>query len=63
MTLAELHKSQFNKVPFIGIYKEIDGKAQPIYPEYADELLETHGKLEVKEYQFVASKNILVVEF
>ena len=63
MTLQKLVEQKFKDVPFIGIYEEIDGKIQPICPEYADELLETHGEMEVKDYTYVGSKSTLVIEF
>ena len=68
MSLKELVKKVFKgkkiREQFIGIYEEDEkGNPKPIYPEYADELLETHGELIVENYQFVQSKNVLVVEF
>ena len=42
----------------IGIY---EGKGKKIYPEFADELLETHGDRIVLDYA-ITSNNILVVE-
>lgn len=60
MTLNKLYKEQFKKVPMIGIY---EGPNKQIYPEYADEILETHGDLEVKDYCFSEKHNVLVVEF
>lgn len=58
-TLEEL----FEKVgtgnnQLIGIY---EGKGKKIYPEFADELLETHGDRIVLDYA-ITSNNILVVE-
>ena len=60
MKLKELYKKEFKKVPFIGIY---EGKGKSIYPEYADELLETHGDMEVVDYLYIENKNTLVVQF
>lgn len=39
----------------VAIYK----KGEPIYPDYADEILETYGDYIVKDYKIV--KEILVV--
>ena len=41
----------------IGIY---EGKGKPIYPDYADEILETHGDYVVTDYAF-SKDGILVV--
>lgn len=68
MSLNEVVKKVFKgkriQEQFIGIYEEDEkGNPKPIYPEYADELLETHGELIVKDYKYVQNKNVLVVEF
>ena len=64
MTLKELHKTKYPKVKFIGIYtKDSNGNVNPIYPEYADEMIETHGDKEVKDYQYSEKHKVLVVEF
>ena len=44
----------------IGIWNGKNGK---IYPDYADEMLETHGDYNVVDYQYVESKKVLVVAF
>ena len=62
MKLKELTKQLFgdnieNKM--IGIWQ---GKDKKIYPDFADEMLETHGDYNVVDYQYVESKKVLVVE-
>ena len=48
---------------FIGIYGEDEyGNVMPIYPDFADEYVETHGNLSVKNYRYVKSQNTLVIE-
>lgn len=64
MKLKELYKKEFKKVQFIGVYEEDEnGNPKPIYPDYADEYLETHGNMEVKDYQYSQKYDCLVVEF
>lgn len=55
MLLKQLVKQ--TKAPFVAIY---EGK-KTVYPEYADEMVETHGDYEVKEY--AVKDNILIVVF
>ena len=58
-TLEELFNNISGDVnQLIGIY---EGKGKKIYPEFADELLETHGDRIVIDYA-ITSNNILVVE-
>lgn len=58
-TLEELFKELGkDKNQLIGIY---EGKGKKIYPDFADELLETHGDRIVIDYA-ITSNNILVVE-
>ena len=58
-TLEELFNNISGDVnSLIGIY---EGKVKKIYPEFADELLETHGDRIVLDYA-ITSNNILVVE-
>ena len=58
-TLEELFNNISGDVnSLIGIY---EGKGEKIYPEFADELLETHGDRIVIDYA-ITSNNILVVE-
>lgn len=62
MKLKELAKQVFGKKTsdkMIGIW---EGAGQKIYPDFADEMLETHGECIVKYYQYVESKKVLVVE-
>ena len=47
-----------DKIQLIGIY---EGKGNKIYPDFADELLETHGDRVVIDYT-ITRNNILVVE-
>ena len=48
---------------FIGIYsKDESGNISPIYPDFADEYVETHGNLRVKDYRYVKPQNTLVIE-
>lgn len=48
----------------IGFYTEDEnGKPNPVYPDYADEILETHGEWEVKDYYYSDKHQCLVVEF
>jgi len=47
----------------IGFYTEDEsGNPKPIYPDFADEIIETHGDLQVKDYKYVESKKVLVIE-
>lgn len=62
MTLAELVKQVFpgdNLVTkSIGIY---NGDGEIIYPDFADEMLETHGSLTVIDWH-LSNKNLLLVQ-
>ena len=63
MTLKDVTQMVFGKNTkdkFIGIYKGVHEK---ICPDYADEMLETHGDHNVIDYQYVESKKVLVVAF
>lgn len=61
MTLNELAQDVFKgkdiREQFIGIY---EGPNKKIYPDYADEILETHGDLTVKDH-LVTENGILIV--
>ena len=47
----------------IGFYEEDEkGNVKHIYPDFADEIVETHGDMLVKDYKYVESKNVLVIE-
>ena len=59
ITLRKLVETQFPNVPLIAVYVE-EG---PIYPDYTDEYLETHGDKIVKSYYYSEAKNVLVVSF
>lgn len=62
MTLKELYETKYANVAFIGLYEtDKNGKVVPIYPEYADEMLETHGDKIVDEHFYSAEKDVLVV--
>ena len=54
-TLKELYKRLNNKKLMIAIY---EGKPE-VYPDFADEYLETHGKRLVEQY--VIKGNTLIV--
>lgn len=63
MKLADLIKEKYPNVPFIGFYEEDKyGKPMPIYPDYTDEILETHADREVDEVYYSAEKQTLVVK-
>lgn len=58
----EVFKSKNIETQSIGIYTEDEkGNPNPIYPEYADELLETHGELEVEDSFYSEKHQCLVV--
>lgn len=68
MTLAEKVKEMFGddiRDKFIGEYKTNEiGDVLPIYPDFADEFLETHGDLEIDpDVYYSEKKRTLVVEF
>ena len=60
MTLAEKVKEMFGddiQDKFIGEYKVNEiGDVLPIYPEFMDEMLETHGDLEIDPDVFYSEK-------
>lgn len=63
MKLKELTQQLFGdniQDKMIGIYKGDDTK---IYPDFADEMLETHGDHNVVDYQYLEHRKILVVAF
>ena len=60
MTLEELHKTKYPKVALIGIF-DPNNPTKPIYPDYADELIETHGDKEVVDHMYSDKKGVLVV--
>lgn len=43
----------------IGLYT---GPGNTIYPDYADEILETHGDYEVETYQYREYAHLLIVQ-
>lgn len=63
MTLKELYEQKYKNVPYIGFLEyDENGKIKKIYPDYADEILETHGECLVKGEYFSTSQNTLIVE-
>ncbi len=66
MILKEIAEKEFGDNiggGFIGFYEEDEnGNVKPIYPDYADEIIETHGEKEVIDYRFLSDRNILVAE-
>lgn len=63
MTLNELVETKYPKVTFIGLYEKDEyGNLKTIYPEYTDEMLETHGDYEVVDYYYSKKRDVLVVE-
>ena len=64
MKLKELYNSKFSSVPFIGICEEDDkGRPAILILDFADEMLETHGDLEVDDYGYLQEKSCLVIKF
>ena len=59
MTLKELHKTKYPNAPFIGVFERPE---KFIYPDYADEVLETHGDKEVINYNYQEKKGVLIVK-
>ena len=62
MQLQELLRDLFGtdiEDKMIGIYK---GANTPICPDFADEVLETHGDYSVIDYRYIEGKKVLVVE-
>ena len=63
MTLKELYNQKYRNVAYIGFLEyDENGKIKKIYPDYADEILETHGEYIVKEEYYSKSKDTLVVK-
>lgn len=65
-SLKEVAKRVFEgkdiKTQYIGIYTENEnGTPNKIYPDYADEILETHGKRKVTDYEYSETHQCLVV--
>ena len=63
MTVAEAYavecSSENRQIPFIAILDKDSGKAEL---DYADEYLETHGELEVRQSLFVEKHNSVFIE-
>lgn len=71
MTLKELAEQVFTEEDsrgecpnsYIGFYTEDeDGNPNRVVPDYADEILETHGQCEVEDYFYAKKDKVLVVE-
>lgn len=64
MSLKQLCEKVFKnkniKTQSIGIYT---GPGKTIFPDYADEILETHGDCEVEAYQYREGADLLLVQF
>lgn len=67
MTLKEKVKELFGnrtKDKFIGVYEEDEnGRIKPIHPDFMDEMLETHGDLEIEDSYYAKTRKTLVVVF
>ena len=69
MTLRELLEEELEGSINIAVLNiavcvvDQDNVAHTDYIEYADELLETHGDIEVENYQYFPNKNLLAVVF
>ena len=64
MKLKKLYNSKFSSIPFIGIYEEDDkGRPAIVIPDFADEILETHGDLEVDDYAYLQEESCLIIKF
>ena len=63
MTVAEAYtvecSNENRQIPFIAILDKDSGKAEL---DYADEYLETHGDLEVRQSLFVEKHNCVFIE-
>ena len=63
MTVAEAYtvecSNENRQIPFIAILDKETGKAEL---DYADEYLETHGELEVRQSLFVEKHNCVFIE-
>lgn len=71
MTLQEIAEQVFSEeelsgkgdVVYIGFYTEDEnGNPNRVIPDYADEILETHGQCEVEDYFYAKKDKVLVVE-
>lgn len=61
MTLKELYESKYSHIEFIGLWEyDENGYVKDVYPDYADEILETHGNMIVKDHTI--SQGVLIVE-
>jgi hypothetical protein len=63
MTVAEAYavecSNENRQIPFIAILDKDSGQAEL---DYADEYLETHGDLEVKQSLFIEKHNCVYIE-
>lgn len=63
MTVAEAYAvectNENRQIPFIAIVNKDSGKAEL---DYADEYLETHGDLEVRQSLFIEKHNCVFIE-
>ena len=63
MTLKELYNQKYRNVAYIGFLEyDANGKIKPIFADYADEILETHGEYIVKEEYYSTQTDTLVVK-
>ena len=63
MTLKELYEQKYKDVPYIGFLEyDENRKIKPIFADYADEILETHGEYTVKGECYSTQTDTLVVE-
>ena len=59
---AEVFKDKDIKTQSIGFYTEDEnGTPNKIYPDFADEILETHGNKEVEYYEYSEQHQCLIV--
>lgn len=66
MTIKEVVNAVFDsesiKNGLVGFYEEDkNGTPKKIYPEYADEIIETHGNDLVADYVYLDNHNLLVI--
>ncbi len=66
MTIKEVVNAVFDsesiKNGLVGFYEEDkNGTPKNIYPEYADEIIETHGNDLVADYVYLDNHNLLVI--
>ena len=63
MTVAEAYAvectNENKQIPFIAILDKDSGKAEL---DYADEYLETHGDLEVRQSLYIEKRNCIYIE-